>query len=524
MIFFLGKRCLRQLHARLCERNSSVSEVDRALVENFVTAPTESIMVHRFLEAYRISRVYRENLKNSRANIQQVYPGCIISFVESYTEPIGEIHRRSRSALDALLKNGEGAVLDALLLIQGRLHFLDLVQCSEAGLSITLLKSDSRMKDGYYREVAWLSQGLALAGYQVERSSVYLLNKEYKGEGDMFVEQHLRRRHKFMRASIEKEVGKLEQALSVDPLPECGNLRCSFCGPPQGEEVKEGNLHHLYRSAGIVPALKKQGLKRIEELDQAAEHLKQKFKDSHWVQYRALREGREQMDLPGIREFLNSLEWPLYCLDFECFFEALPTWESVGVWEHVPFLFSLYVMDRDLTPRKLGHYLISDGGDRREEMAGRLVDATGEEGSILVYGITMERQVLKNLARAVPAAGAKLLELTNRLVDVQTPFSNFLYYHPEQKGRTRLKTLFSLLTGRDYPSHQVTSGTAAFVGYYYLMHRDIPVPWDEYASAVRNDPEAFFRELVEYCDTDSAALAHIVKALIEKTGGKIQGR
>ena len=175
-----------------------------------------------------------------------------------------------------------------------------------------------------------------------------------------------------------------------------------------------------------------------------------------------------------------------------------------------------------LRPEKVEHYLISDGEDRREEMAGRLIAAAGGQGSILVYGISLERRVLQNLARLLPGLAEELSGLIQRLVDLQKPFADFSYYHPGQAGKISLKTILSLLTTVNYPPQQLADGSRAFVGYYYLMHRDIDLSWNDQARRVRNDPGGFFRELVEYCDTDSSALAHIVKALIEKSAWKTQ--
>ena len=173
---------------------------------------------------------------------------------------------------------------------------------------------------------------------------MYLLNGEYrKGDDELFVEHRLRHRHKFMRSSIEKEVQSLEQALQAPDLAGCGNPRCQLCAPP----LREGDIHHLYRSAGLAPALRAGGIEWIRELDRVALPLRQKIKPIHWIQHRAMLQGREQLDLVRIGEFLDSLHWPLYCLDFECFLEALPGWESAGVWEHIPFLFSLHAMDRE---------------------------------------------------------------------------------------------------------------------------------------------------------------------------------
>ena len=150
--FLLGQRCLRRLHERLRKRRENMAgrNLEQCTVGDFVELPRESTLLHRFLEAYRIARVFRE--RERTANLRQIYPGRIISALESYSKSLMEIHNRSLAALDTLLESGEGALSDALLIVQGRLHFLDLLRPSPGGLKVSLLKSDAKMKDSYYWE------------------------------------------------------------------------------------------------------------------------------------------------------------------------------------------------------------------------------------------------------------------------------------------------------------------------------------------------------------------------------------
>lgn len=556
--FHLGLRCRRQLQASLARRRDRFGgrPLTEARLADLIDPPTDSIQSHRFLETYRVGQAHREDLWLQMPELRQVYPGETASVVEAYAGTIGEIGRRSKLALDSLLAAGEGALADLLLLIEGRLLFIDLIQLSARGLKITLLRPDSKLKDGHYREAAWLLQGLTAAHYQVAECSLRILNHAYRstdgtnngaaagenngaaaeadaeaddGTAELFVERRLSRRQKFMRHPIAEILADMEDELRTDSIAPCSNPHCALCAQPQPQPQPPGNspldndndndnIAFLRQSSGLAPRLREQGIERLSDLDKAPLPLREKLKASHWIQHRAAREGREQIDAPALREFLDSLQWPLYFLDFECFLEAIPPWNAAGVWEHLPFLFSLHTMDRNSEPRKLIHYLIDDGQDRREEFARRLIAGVGKSGSILVYGIALEMRALRHLADAVPVLKDELLGLTDRLVDLQKPFTSLAYYSPEQRGKTSLKTLFGLLTGGSYSQQQIASGIETFTGYYYLIHQDITLTWDKQADHIRSAPEQFLREVVEYCDIDSIAMAGIVKTLIEKAG------
>ncbi|MGI9256246.1 MAG: DUF2779 domain-containing protein [Salinispira sp.] len=567
---YLGRYCLRQLDARLRKREKKIGgrALDDVPVNACADPPEGSIHTHRFLEAYRVTLAQQNDLKakwsNRRAaddgqplgaalaptpQLQQLYPGRIRAFVESYSATVGEINRQSRTVLNSLLTKKEGAVLNGLLIIKGRIVFFDLIEYINGGLRLTLLKNDAKIKTNYYIDVAWAVQGLLSAGYEIRESFLRLLNKKYRNAGhaqdsagaqgadsansaqgadnaggtarggevdsSLFIEHRVSRRHKFMRRPVENLFEEMEKSLALFSLPHCGHNSCTFCATEVLPSVDD--VRSLYRSAGLHSLLKQQGIERISELTEISLPLKQKIKHQHWIQYRAVVEGREQINDGYIRKFLDSLEWPLFFLDFECFLEALPAWKSAGVWEHIPFLYSLHTMRADMQVRKVGHYLIENGVDRRRELAACLTGALPDRGSVLVYGITLERRSLAHLALAVPELSGELRALTQRLVDLQTLFADFAYYHPRQNGKIGLKTLFSLLNKQEYPQDQIASGVEAFVGYYYLMYPDIPIPWDTHADRVRNDPEKFFREVVSYCDIDSSAIAYIIQALIEKS-------
>lgn len=543
--FHLGLRCRRQLQASLARRRDRFDgrPLTEARLADLIDPPPDSIQSHRFLETYRVGQAHREDLWLQMPELRQVYPGETASVVEAYDGTIGEIGRRSKLALDSLLAAGAGALADLLLLIEGRLLFIDLIQLSDQGLKITLLRPDSKLKDGHYREAAWLLQGLTAAHYQVAECSLRILNHAYRsaagtnngatteatteatadavadGSTELFVEQRLSRRQKFMRRPIAEILAGMEDELGADSIAPCSNPHCALCAqPPENNPLDNDNIAYLRQSSGLTPRLREQGIERLSDLDKAPPHLKEKLKASHWIQHRAAQEGREQIDAPALREFLDTLQWPLYFLDFECFLEAIPPWHAAGVWEHLPFLFSLHTMDRNSEPRKLIHYLIDDGQDRREEFARRLIAGVGKSGSILVYGIALEMRALRHLADAVPVLSDELLGLTDRLVDLQKPFTSLAYYSPEQRGKTSLKTLFGLLTGGSYSQQQIASGIETFTGYYYLIHQNIALTWDKQADRVRSAPEQFLREVVEYCDIDSIAMAGIVTTLMEKAG------
>ncbi len=514
----VGRRCLRQLRRRLEQRSSA----DELLLSQLPEAPKGSSSTHQFLERSRIEKAYIDSFLEQEPGSVVIHAGLADSLIQHRDDHIVTLYRQSQAALDDLSTGAIPALVNGLFVVGQRIILVDRLRRNESGgYRLELAKTASKLKDGYVREAGWVSQGLAACGLRIDEIYILLLDRGYRrGSAAFYTELRQKKRHKFLRQDAADELEQMIRKIQNGQDGSCRDESCPECGADRPSANDWGSIHNLHKSGGLSRQLSEQGILWVDELDQVKSPLKEKLKPHHWIQHRVEKTGDEHIDKPALRDFLDSLSWPLYFLDFECFLEALPSWDDVGVWEHVPFLYSLYRMDGDLTLHRHEHHLILPGKDRRDDLAKQLVADLGTSGSILVYGIHFERSIIKRLGECCAVQREALAAVTERLVDLQTPFANFSYYHPHQSGKISLKVLLPILSEQGYSDDQVSSGSQAFVGYYYLMHPELPVPeqWDPYARHVREDPETFYRQVVEYCDTDAYGLAYLVKALMKKAG------
>ncbi len=523
---FVGWRCLRQLQERLRHRTLPLGDMGP---EEFLDFPKGSAATHQFLERYRVLGEISHQIAKCEPHLQLLYPGAIGQYLGRHQsagyKPIARLDAETRTILEQMysptaerLPAGCGVING--LIQQGEMFAaVDVLRISAQGtMRLSVVRSASKMKDSYVRELAWAGQLLESAGYGIDEYSVLLLNKEYRlGDEQCFVELRQKRRQKFLRTSMIEEAANAERRLNNGEPAPCGKSNCPLC--PQTGKDDANTIIYLHKSSGLASKIMRQGVTKLEELDRLEPPLKKKLTPQHWVQHRAAVENKEQIQASRLHRFFDSLQWPLSFIDFECFLEALPPWEHAGVWEHLPFLFSIYAMDEKLHVSKTGHYLNRGGDDERYQMAVEMISHLSGTGSILVYGMHLERAILGRLAQALPELAGEIGDITRRLVDLQVPFAEFWYYHPGQKGKIRLKTILPLLTSHEYVPEKVSSGSQAFVGYYYLRHSELPVPpgWDPYAAQVRCNPEEFYRQVTSYCDTDTYGLAYLLKSLVEKT-------
>ena len=149
----------------------------------------------------------------------------------------------------------------------------------------------------------------------------------------------------------------------------------------------------------------------------------------------AVREGRGLVhgDLHGQ---MAPIEPPVHYLDFETFAPAIPRFIGTRPYDAIPFLFSVHIERDGQTPVHID-YLHEGSDDPRPQLAQRLIDALGQQGSICTYS-SYERQVLRGLAAALPEKAAALGAIEARLFDL-LPVVRNNYYHPEFRGSFSIK-------------------------------------------------------------------------------------
>ena len=110
-----------------------------------------------------------------------------------------------------------------------------------------------------------------------------------------------------------------------------------------------------------------------------------KLNDKQRIQQACVVSGEPYVDKEAIRDFLSSLEYPLYYLDFESIVPAVPLFDGVRPYQDIPFQFSLHVVKDEKSNPEHFSLLASGTGDSRLALLAELKNAIGNEGSILAY-------------------------------------------------------------------------------------------------------------------------------------------
>jgi len=224
------------------------------------------------------------------------------------------------------------------------------------------------------------------------------------------------------------------------------------------------------------------------------------------IQVESHRSKKAYIDREAIKDFLQNLKYPLYFLDFETIAPAIPVYDLSRPYEEIPFLYSLYIIEKEGAKPEQHAYLAPGDVDTRPEILKRLRELLGAVGSIMAYNAPYEIKCFKNAIRAYPEYEKWFEGTEGRFVDLLLPFKNLLYYSPLQAGSASMKDVLPALTGITYDGMEIGGGERARIEYMRITFEK---------DATEKDRAHIRSALTEYCDLDTRGMIEILEALRE---------
>lgn len=370
------------------------------------------------------------------------------------------------------------------------------------------VKSSTQVKDEHIEDVAFQRSVVEGAGLKVRQCHQIYVNNEYVRDGDIdprgfLSEENITDQVAEKLGHVKDNIIRMQKVIALEKPPTMSiGPRCSTpydC--PLSEKcwsfLPEHNVTELYYFGQKKYEMLNKDILSIKDLPSGV-----KLSDKQRIQIAAIKSGKPLIDKESIKRFLKSLEYPVYCLDFETLGVAVPPFDKARPYQKIPFQFSIHVtqkMNLDVE----SHSFLADG---RKNFAPELIKALkviGPTGTVLAYNMSFEKQVLKALAELSPKDANWLKSISDRLRDLIEPFRAFSYYHPAQHGSMSLKAVLPVLTGKSYKEMDIGEGGMASLKYYLTHFRDSA---KEEKEKVRND-------LLEYCKLDTEGMVAILRKL-----------
>ena len=416
-------------------------------------------------------------------------------------------YRLSVENTQKLITEGETIIYEAAFQHEGVLCALDiLVKRGDVWYAFEV-KSSTKVKEQHIQDAALQYYVLRSCGLPLEDFSIVHINKLYVKRGELDVAQlftsesilaEVLEQQEFISTKIAelKKVLVQTEVPSMDIGPHCYSpYACDFTDHCWAHMPKENSIFDLKRGPGWE--LYEAGYKHLDEIPEDYE-----MSSKASTQLTHHRNGEVYIDRGSIKEFLESLTYPLYFFDFETIMPAIPEFEDSRPYQQIPFQFSVHVqreMESDLE-----HYeFLGDGlSDPRPELMKSMVELLGKTGSIICYNMSFEKSRIKELARVYSEYKAELLAINDRVCDLMIPFQKQWYYHPAFKGSYSIKMVLpALVPELKYSDLDIQEGGTASLVYSQLKYQDADT-----AKAQRE-------QLLAYCKMDTLAMVKILEHL-----------
>ncbi|TGK11865.1 DUF2779 domain-containing protein [Leptospira fletcheri] len=394
----------------------------------------------------------------------------------------------------------------------------DFLLPQENGWEIVIVKASSSVKKSYARELSFLRMIMEEAEFPVVRTTLLFLNSKYFFSGNeidpnsLFLQKNLSDETLAAVSKTREKAYRMLEILEENSLPSGNSV--NVCEHPRSciypesclADSPPGDLFSLREGKEETLRLWEAGIRNLSEIGDIEE-----FTQRQKIQIRSIRTGEEYLNRENLLRFMNRLKFPLHFLDFETINPPAPIYPKSNPFQHVPFLFSLHVLENDLEEEPAEYSYLDDGiQDPRLGILDSLSQKIRPGGTVLAFNDTFEKRCLKESVQVFPEFKKWFDSIEADFLDLALPFWDFDYYHPDQHGTTSLKSVLPVLTGANYKGLSINAGHLA--NSEFLRIKTEPVTDEERKKVESN--------LREYCRMDTFALVLILRKLAEKLDWK----
>jgi len=428
----------------------------------------------------------------------------------------GLSHDEQVAMTQQLIAEGTNTIYEAAFFHDGIFVKLDILHMGTKGWEMYEVKASNEYKDHYLNDISVQYYVAAGSGLKISKAHIVYMNREYVRKGaidpkKLFVTENITGDVKKNQAVIKTKLDEIRKMLLGDmPVMDIGShcddpYECDFMSHCR-EHLPDTSVFDLCGSSKIKWELYYEGHHDMAKLPLDRLEPKQRFQVEAYI-------GKTEItDKTVVKQYLNSLTYPLCFFDFETFQQPVPPFDGTKPYQKIPFQYSLHVIEEK--GAKLNHYeyLAEPGTDPREEIARGLISQIPKDATVLVYHKPFETEILNNFKSWFPKYAKKLDAIIDNIVDLKEPFSQRVAYHWKMQGSASLKAVLpAFIPEMTYEGMEVSHGGEAQEAYFTMQELEDPKGLGRLRKA-----------LLEYCRQDTLAMVRLLEKLedISKEAGR----
>ena len=388
---------------------------------------------------------------------------------------------------------------------------VDILKKENNTYEIYEIKSSTELKDIYINDASYQYYVLTNLGLKVKKVSLVHINSKYIRKGDLdldelFIKQDITKQVIDLQETVKNNIKEINEYVDEKEKTEEIDEQCfspypcpffKYCS----KHLPEQNIFDIKRMQ-IKQKIKfyKNGIYTYEQI--LKENINENYKRT--IEYE-LYNKEDYIDKKQIKEFLNTLTYPLYFLDFETYQMPIPLYDDVSPYEQIPFQYSLHIMDKELKHKE---FLAQSGIDPRRKLAEKLIEDIPKDVTTLAYNMGFEKSVIKRLAKLYPDLSEHLMNIHDNIKDLMVPFQKGYYYTKNMHGSYSIKYVLPALFPNDEKLNYknldlIHNGSEAMTSFQELTNKN-------------KEEQKYIRErLLRYCELDTYAMVKIYEKLKE---------
>lgn len=413
-----------------------------------------------------------------------------------------------------LITNGTEVIYEATFSENGIFAMADILVKNGNAWDIYEVKASTEVKDVHIDDAAiqWYALSNAI---NLNRAFIVHINNQYvrKGELDvteLFSIEDITEQVKEKQNTIKETLNNMEDVIkgempNIDIGGHCDNpYSCDFKGHCW-KHIPSPSIFNLYWMNGTKKfEMYNQGLLTYTDIPDDF-----KLNDTQRLQVETAKTKEPYIDQNIIKNFLETIEYPINFFDFETFQNAIPRFDNQRPYMQIPFQYSLHILHEDGTMEHK-EFLGDENSDPRYTLIEQMLNDVTSTGSIVAYNQSFEMSRIKELAKFNENREKELLALNERFVDLIVPFREKGYYHPDFNGSFSIKSVLPAMFPNDdelnYKKLNIQNGGMAMDTFANLHLLKDKTKTDQ----IKTD-------LLAYCHLDTLAMVRIWEKLHQMT-------
>jgi len=421
-------------------------------------------------------------------------------------------------------------ICEASFSFNGLYCAVDILKNEGDGWAIYEVKSGSNSKDvskvpQYIADIAYQKYVLDNCGINVTGTYLVRLNSEYVLDGDLnlrelFAAEDVSVEVALEYPNVEPTIRLAERIMMNDSEPDIEvGLQCNspyacvfqdYCFPDLPEPSVFDLQKIKYEKAMEFYKMGLADFKSLYESGEISGRNATEEKQLMQMEYE-INDLPAHIDKEGMREFLDTVYYPLYFLDFETCMPAVPVHQGAKPYTQTTFQYSLHYIEEEGGELRHKEFLGEPGEDYRRTLAEALCRDIPENACVMVYNKSFEPARIKKMGEMLPDLAAHLNAIAGNIIDLMEPFQKGYYYNRAMKGSYSIKYVLPAVfpddPELDYSKLEgIHNGDEAM----NIFPKIKDMPADEAERARQN--------LLKYCELDTYAMVKLWQELVRVVG------